>query len=317
VTSPGTTGWAPGTDPAWPGELLLHVAGRGLTATVAPDRGGKVVALTGADGTEWLLGPPTALPPPAAYGDSFVDADMCGWDETIPTIDACTLAGGRDSPDVELPDHGEAWAVPWSATPGRDDALTVRGRALPWQLTRAIGPTADGLRLSYVVEALGAYAHGAVPVLWAAHPQFLAPPGSRVVLPDDITTVLGTQGEVTDAGTPREVVWDDTAAAIDTVLPAGSRKVWLRRQDRAAWAAIVRGDGRWLRLAWDPSVVPYLGIWFDAGAYARAPVLAIEPSTGWYDRLDRALAEDAVASVTPGTPLHFDLTVTTGEGPLP
>lgn len=262
-----------------------RIAGNGLTATVDPRRGAKIVSLVDANGYEWLLPPRDGAYPP---GTPFTEAEMGGWDECAPSIVPCTLADGR-----EVPDHGDLWDVAWTGTA----ELRVTGRSAPYEFRRTISASDHGLRLDYEVTA-----ERDMPFLWAAHPQFSAPPGTSVQL--DVTDVV----EVLDRPGARES-WTAACATIDTVSPGGRRKVYAdpdRVVDRAVLAVPGRGE---LELQWSGDIAPYVGLWFDAGAYARRPVIAIEPATGYYDSVAVAAATDRVLTLRAGTPVAWQVEV--------
>jgi hypothetical protein len=267
----------------------VSIVGDGLTATIVPARGGKIVSLQDARGYEWLAGAGEHRMPPARRGTAFLDADMCGWDECAPTISACTLPDG-----TELPDHGELWDTGWDAAAS---ILSTRGRALPYRFERSIAGIAGGLRFDYTVTA-----DERMPFLWAPHPQFLAPPGTRVLM---------DAGRVVDAlsDDSREAEWTAELASIDSIRSGGCRKVYAGPDELLAEAAIeVSGRGT-LSFRWDPAIVPYLGVWFDNACYSREPVIALEPSTGFYDSTAAALAANRVMILEPGRPVSWSLEV--------
>ncbi|WP_152361873.1 hypothetical protein [Microlunatus speluncae] len=289
----------------WPGESAVKIIGAGLTMIMVPGRGGKIVSLVDDHGTEWLLGPPDPLPAPARPGDVFTEAELCGWDECAPTIAAGRLADG-----TELPDHGELWTTAWSTPTDQDGsaALEVGGTALPYTLRREVAATETGLELRYRVSAEAR----PVPFLWAAHPQFLAPPGTMIELPDRVERVIDVHAE---PGVEHR--WNAGLAGIDTVAVGTGRKVYLPPTEAVGSAALRRPEGRALRLSWDPAIVPYLGLWYDRRAFARADVIAIEPTTGYYDSLAEAVTRDRVTTVQPGHPLEWTLALELIQGPLP
>jgi galactose mutarotase-like enzyme len=255
----------------------------GLTARIDPLRGGKIVSLRDSTGYEWLSPPPE----PRDYsGLPFVESEMCGWDECAPTITACRLDDGR-----ALPDHGDLWDVAWRV---EGDTLTARGRSMDYTFSRRTSTIERGLRFDYSVTA-GAQA---TPFLWAAHPQFLAPAGSSIeVAAARVIDVLADE--------PEELVPTPGLLSIDSIEPGGCRKLYVSPAERVASAAlVVPGHGR-LELSWDAAVVPYVGLWFDAGCYARTPVIAIEPSTGYFDSLVTAIEQDRVLTIDPHTTVSW------------
>jgi galactose mutarotase-like enzyme len=242
---------------------------------------------------EWLL-PPAAEEP---GGEAFVAAGLSGWDECLPTIDPCVVDG------VALPDHGSVWSRPWH--PVGDGWLGVDVDTPPLTFRRRLTATSDGLRLDY---RLRSRADRRTPVLWATHPQLLAPQGTEVTVDPSRPAVVEVQ--------PRrevQVDWSEVAA-MASVAAGAFRKVYLLPDERADSATVQRADGSWLRLAWDPALVPHLGVWFDAGAFARQPVVALEPGVGWYDALDRAAANGTALQLAPGAETGWWLEVTSGSG---
>lgn len=271
---------------------LMRFGGGGLTAAVLSSRGAKIVSLTDDGGNEWLLAPSGPLDRPPPPGTPFIDAEMCGWDECAPSIVACEAPDGR-----WLPDHGDLWDAAWSVD---GDAMTAHGTSLPYDFTRTIVPIDRGLRFDYRVATSG---DEDLPLLWATHPQFTAPAGSRVELDSPI---------VIDALDERDRRCELTAelSTIDSVEVGGCRKIYAD-PDRTLASAVLEVPGRGrLRLRWSATVAPYLGVWFDNGAFARQPVIALEPSTGFYDSLADAVRNRRVLIIEAARPVTWSLEVT-------
>lgn len=325
-----------------------------LRVVIVPEMGAKIVSLVDRRGDfEWLPGPmPGRLVRPVAYGAPFAEQDMAGWDEMFPTILACAYPGPGPQHGIPLPDHGEAWALPWEVTRAADGelTLTLRGRALPYRLTRTatlgqIGIEAvrqppsgsaghshdpdqpakashpdDTLILRYTLENLGA---DPMPYMWAAHPQFLAGADCRIVLPPELTEVVNTAGPDVGWG-PREAryAWPEAIAPdgrrvrLDEVgSPAlrRGRKFFAPPDARPAWAEVRRAEsGHSLRLAWDPVEVPYFGLWVDEGLVNSQAGVAPEPTTGWYDDLALAWDKGQVTIVPAGGVHTWTLAVRVG-----
>jgi galactose mutarotase-like enzyme len=263
----------------------LSIAGGGLTA-VARSRGGRIVSLTGPGGREWL-----AQSNGKVEGPRFVDADLGGWDECAPSIDACDVDGRS------VPDHGDLWATTWTIDKASPAALTMsaRGDSLGYRIERKISATASGLLFEYRAEAEQA----PTPFLWAAHPQFASPPGSFVRLPASVDSVV----DVLDGDTA--LPWTSALATVDTLPVGGCRKVYVDPAVAVGEATLVRADGSELTMTW--TGCPYLGLWFDNRAYAAEPVVAIEPSTGFRDSLAFAIGASRASMLLPGRPLRWSL----------
>lgn len=247
-----------------------------IRAIVDATRGAKILSMRDSTGREWLA----QAAPTARRGDDFLTAEMAGWDECAPSIVACEWG------DRAIPDHGDLWNAVFDR---RGDTVSARGSTLNYYFERTIQPIDGGLRLSYRAEAL----ERDIPFLWAAHPQFAAPRGTRVRVV--VTDVVDVQ-----AATLPVVPFD---GSIDTVEEGGCRKVYLQPDEQVTEAELVRPDGGRLRMRWSDNL-PYLGIWFDK-RYSREPVIAIEPSTGYFDSLANAVERERVAMLRRGEPLHW------------
>jgi galactose mutarotase-like enzyme len=222
---------------------------------VRPERGGRITSLR-LEGEE-LLDQGIGVDDLTVEG--FVAAGAWGWDEMVPNIDAAVYPGRGPMAGLQLPDHGEAWRLPWTVLTGSADAASAAsmecsGHVLPWRLRRRIQLTKRAVRLDYTYYNLGAE-----PLLayWCAHPLFRYEEGM----------VIGVDG-------------GDRLARL---AEGTSTKRFLRRGSvdrvRLGWQSGVA-----VELAWDPDVTPYVGVWAcngDLGGYRQ---IAIEPATGGGDR---------------------------------
>jgi galactose mutarotase-like enzyme len=290
-----------------------------IRVVVAPLLGAKIVSLFDKRcGHEWLVAPRRPYRP-LAYASVFVDQDMSGWDEMFPTIDACSYPLSGAYAGARLPDHGEVWSLPWQVEGVEPCALAlgVDGIALSYRLHRRLVLAALGeIRLEYHLENTGA---AAFVYLWTAHPQFAAGEHTAILLPDGTDQVLnvipgavwGDAGEVYPWSRARSK--DGRAWELDRVRSADNhdcRKFYLPPESPAAWASLVdRRLGCSVRMEWSPGELPYLGIWVDEGAYNPVPVVALEPSNGYYDSLAAAVHHRRLGSIDPGASHTWSLVV--------
>jgi hypothetical protein len=299
------------TDGSWRREGAVSLVTDEMAVTVLPRRGAKIASIVHLPtGREWLEPPNGELGKPPEFGSVFTDGDVCGWDEMVPTIVTCEYPA-EPHKGARLADHGEVWAVEWTSQ--RDgDTLICRtpGRALPYRFSRTMRAVGSILSLDYELAV-----NGQTPLwlLWAAHPQFAVhESGTRVVLPPNVDQLVDVLAQ-----TPGTVGWPSKSLESSVRLPDGvGRKLYVPPETRVGSAALVDGDGSWLRLAWDPAVVPHLGIWLDNRAYSRRPVIALEPTTGYYDNLAVAFSNKRVPLVLPAKPLRWTVEVTVGTGDL-
>ena len=209
-----------------------------------PERGGRITSLR--LGGEELLEQGIGIDHPGAAG--FVEGGAFGWDEMVPTVDATET----------LPDHGEAWRMPWQVTEETPSSalMVCTGHLVPWELRRRIELDTNRFRVSYTYANRGASPHHAY---WCAHPLFKFEAGMEIGVPGGSRLAGLAEG-----------------ASEKTFLPPGSLD-----RARLGWRS-----GAAIELAWDISMTPYVGVWVcngDLGGYRQ---IAIEPATGGYDRPD-------------------------------
>jgi galactose mutarotase-like enzyme len=295
------------------GEPGVALRNEDLEVVVLPRRGAKIASLRHRpSGREWLEQPAGDLRDPPAYGTAFADADMFGWDEMLPTITASSYPDGEHR-GLPLPDHGEVWTLPWETRTGGETLVcSTAGRALPYRVTRTLRLEGARLQLEYELSAIGT---SPLWLLWAAHPQFAVDGrGTRIVLPAELHQLLNVWPDVE----PGYVPWPNADFESTRGLPSGAgRKLYALPDANVGTAGLIDTDGSWLRLTWDPRLVPYLGIWLDNGAFARHPVIALEPATGFYDDLALAVSNQRAPQVHPVRPLRWSLEVNLGSGDRP
>lgn len=279
----------------WPTEVgLVTIDGPALSIAIAPLRGGKIVSIRDTTGREWLA-PPVHVPvAPPRPGSDFLAADMAGWDECAPSIVTCTVDG------VEIRDHGNLWTTD-AALSG--PTVTIVDDATATVFRRTITMTSTGATFEYSVTG----GRVEVPYLWAAHPQFSAFPGTRVVLPSSVSTVV----DVLDDALP-ELPWNADVDGLDAVPANGYRKVYVHPDERADSARLVHADGSWLELRWT-GPCDYLGLWFDNAALRDRPIIAIEPATGYFDSLATAVRLGRTMTVPPGSTVSWTVALTIGR----
>ncbi len=206
----------------------MRIAAARWEMEVRPERGGRITSLR-LDGHE-LLDQGIGVDQPTAEG--FVEGGAWGWDEIVPNLE----------PTDALPDHGEAWRLPWRV--GRhapvELSMSCRGRLVPWELTRTIYLRQGSLIVAYTYRNVGKTPHRAY---WCAHPLFRYEPGMEVSV--DI---------------PRP----DEGGSAKVFLPKGSI-------DRIRLGRV--------ELGWDASVTPNVAIWVCNGDLGGYHQIAVEPAT--------------------------------------
>ncbi|MFH1005960.1 MAG: hypothetical protein V1800_00475 [Candidatus Latescibacterota bacterium] len=276
--------------------LRLFELGNDLVkVVVSPVEGGKVRHLvnlgTGRDYCWQMPDPPTLSRYP---GMDYTQADCTGIDDCLPTIAACNW-NGRD-----LPDHGEIWTgqmeTEWVAR-SKDTVSLGTSLDLPFSAMRfrRVVSILDGSPVIKLHYELSSTSEEDQDFIWALHPLLAFRAGEQVILPSVHRVITDESAAHTPlAGFGRELDWPVPAEGLDlSKLKVGeegrSSIKFFSEKMQVGWAALhepARGD--LLAFLFDPSVLPYVGVWINRGGWAGYQHVAIEPTNGRPDGLDIA-----------------------------
>lgn len=303
---------------------MITLENEQLSLAFRPDLGGKMISLVHrASGHDFLQKPPEPERGyrSAGYGARFDQFDTSGFDECLPTVAPCRLAG------AELPDHGEVWSVPWTCERDGDALLMqVRGTALPYALTRRVHLRRSTVVLDYELASTGA---SPFPWLWSAHPLLAVEPDARILLPEDVGSVYVNASVDEDLGRHGDIVsWpiarrrDGTNRDLSWLAPrsvALADKLFTPRLTRGWCAVYLPRPDLHLAFRFDPEVVPYVGLWICQGGWPedRPPkhyTVALEPCTGRPDSLAEAAARGEAQLLEPGATRRWTLELVAGAG---
>jgi galactose mutarotase-like enzyme len=275
---------------------LVRLANDHLRVDVLASRGARIVSLKSRrDGREWLSGTHGDERLASTYGARFTDTDHFGWDEMFPTVDACAypIEPYLDEP---VPDHGELWSATWEVLNETPTSIHQRARSdhFGYTFERTLILDAATLRAEYTC-VVDEKTSGTLPMLWALHPQFAVRVGSRVLLSGQPPYLLDT----TDATFVQRIEWCGDLVVERDVKPGEDRMLYAA-PEVVREASIVDPSGATLFLTWDRAFAPYLGVWMDNGRFASEPVVALEPTNGFFDELARAQRAGTVGLFAPG-----------------
>ena len=281
--------------------------------SILPEFGGKIASIQ--IGDLEILQPQLATIAPRTRTMTFDEGDASGWDECLPSVAACVLENGGAA--LEIPDHGDLWRVEWERrgagnreqgtgrNGGAEASVTLTGRcfSLPLELERTLSLSEmEGgwrLNLNYRLKNTGP---DPVPWSWAAHPLFVVAKGDRIVLAETIRSMklegsgggrLGKGGDtvawpiarLSDGGAADLSVAEAEDSGIGDKLFAGPLKA------DENWCILERPSaGIRIRVRFDSSATPYLGLWICYGAWPekagpKQVCVAMEPTTAPVDSL--------------------------------
>ena len=281
---------------------------------VWPTLGGKVSSIIDkADKFELMFNYPCELPTVALYDAPYQRGWYAGWDECFPAVAPGPYVGHPYNA-VNIPDHGELWGLPTMAVPTKDGITTVwNGLRFGYRLTRKLALEGSSIIARYTLVNLAPFPFRFV---WAQHAL------KAMTQPVEIQFGDGKTG-----GMPMRLSHDAEGRTLDQnfAWPRSGSENFSRPGDLPAqrgWKlfsvepiatpAVVSYPGRSRKLqieyASEDSIVAYWGIWIDHGGWARHDHFAIEPTTGRFDQLDRAVKDDSAARVAASAQVNWTVT---------
>jgi hypothetical protein len=294
---------------------------------VIPDLGAKISSICWR-GVELLAHNPRKPLRAARYAAPYAEFDASAFDECFPTIGPCTYPE-HPWTGTELPDHGEVWALPWSASIELEALqMQVHGVRLPYVLSRRISfPGEDQLLLQYQLSNPSSFP---VHYLWSSHPLFALQPGMRILLPAGASVQvdwskdarLGERGQAhlwpltTDsAGNPVDLslIQGPETCLVDKLYSSRLLEGWCALYDPASC--------RYAAFLFSTAEVPYVGLSINLGGW---PVddeaggyynLGLEPCSGYPDRLDLAVQNDSNSTLPGRQTVQWEIRLQAGEAP--
>ena len=204
---------------------------------------------------------------------------------------------------MNIPDHGELWGIPTSATPTKDGITTIwSGLRFGYRLTRNITLDGPSILAEYTLNNLAPFQLNFV---WAMHALLSMNSPVEVSLPE-IPYQLNHDGKgreiqkpfsLSEAGELRNL------ARPDTLPPNQAWKIF--SSEPISGPVIItypRREGRTLTLEYasEDQLKAYWGIWINTGAWEGHHHFAIEPTTGRFDQLDRSVRDGSAGCIGPG-----------------
>ena len=257
------------------------------------------------------------------YGDAFEDHDISGFDDCFPNI------GPGPYPDypwqgIPLPDHGELWTIPWSWEFVDEQLhLWTYGVRFPYRIDKWVSSEGRGLLLRYRATNLAPYEFKC---LFSAHPLFGVRPNVRVLLPEGVKVRVDWSRDFRLGPLCTEHTWpvtiDSQGDEVDLSVIGSGRQGFA---DKFYTTRLVEGwcalhdpeSGDFVAFSFSPEEVPFVGVWINQGGWPLEGTAsfnaALEPCTGYPDRLDIAAVRNEVGSVPAKGTLEWSLKLLAGR----
>jgi galactose mutarotase-like enzyme len=281
-----------------------HLSTQHWEAVCIPQLGANIAEFTHlATGKQWLWENPHVPLSEHDYGCPYAWGSMAGFDECFPAI------GQGKYPlspyeGVEIPDHGELWAVPWDVEVGDGIVRTwAEGHNFPYRFERVLSssPGGEALHLFYRLTNLG---DAPFTYCWSSHPVFAASPGMKILLPHGTEMLVEESlgDRLGSAGT--HLPWPGVVPGLDTVpdCDAGSGqvdKLFATKLTRD-WVGLYDPHSHsHLALRFNPAQIDTAGLWISVCGQSGEDRVALEPCIGVSDSLARSIELGSARTLSP------------------
>jgi hypothetical protein len=272
-----------------------------LRIEVWPHIGGKISSFVDkTDRFELLFNYPAEIPPGAQYDQPYSNGWYAGWDECFPSV-APGKYVGHPYDGIAIPDHGELWGLPTTAVPTRDGITTVwHGLRFGYRLTRKLYLDGPSLVAQYLLINLAPFEFRFV---WAMHAlmSMISPAQLQI----DGSAEYRFDHDAAGNEVHRPFLWpklDGSNFSRLDQLPAKQAWKLISLSPIEKPATILYPErSRSLRLEYESqdSLKAHWGLWINTGGWAGHRHFAIEPNTGRFDEIGRAIQDNSAGRLSP------------------
>ncbi len=269
---------------------------------VYPHIGGKVASLIDkVDKYNLMFDYPVELPTVAAYDTRFDQSWFAGWDECFPAI-APGKYPGHPYDGINIPDHGELWGLPTTAVPTRDGITTVwHGLRFGYRLTRKLHLEGSSIQADYTLINLAPFEFR---FIWALHSNMsmLSPVKLALNMPGQFRFSHDAEG----IDHQKLFDWPMVPPGVDitdfqSLPPRQGWKLFSMAPITTPISLIYPERNRSLTMQYSSvdQLPAHWGVWINTGRWAGNRHFSIEPVTGRFDQLDRAVADGSAGRLPP------------------
>jgi hypothetical protein len=282
---------------------------------VWPQFGGKITSIVDkADDHELLFSYPMELPEGPRYDVAYADIWHAGWDECLPAI-AKSKYVGHPYDGVSVPDHGELWGIPTTASPTKDGITCVwNGLRFGYRLTRKLfleGPT---IQADYTLVNLAPFEFRFV---WSMHALFSMAQPVRLELTGSPLFRLSHDHLGTEIQMPFDWPMANPGEDLSRPYDAPARKGWKAfSTDPIESAFVIHYPNRkrtvTIEYSTDSAAKAFWGVWINTGGSSGHRHFSVEPTAGRFDQIDRAIRDGSAGRVEPMGHLDWRTRITLG-----
>lgn len=292
----------------WRGQQAVILENTNMTVAVLPKLGGKIASILFKrdNGPDFEL---AAQPERISYrmpehDTGFAMCDASGIDDAFPTIDPGSLPDGGHR--FRYTDHGEIWRSSFSSRID-SEALIMEytSQENPFFYQKTVTLLEQGIRINWHISNTGDVPF---PFLWTMHGLVKYEPDMELLYPEEIGRFLNVldSPELKSAGTEHipGVDWD--FGRVPDMNSGSQLKYYAAEKVTSGWCGY-RYPRQQMRciLRYDSETLPWLGMWITAGGFRGDHNCAWEPSTGFYDSVDRARRTGTLRVLEPKSSIGF------------
>lgn len=275
----------------------IELAFGDLSVTVLEQFGGRIASIKLGMAADWISQPQAPLID-RNVGDNFIRPEISGWDEMVPTTDACPSLDGS----VELPDHGEVWSRPWQVVSQSPNScrLSIQLQFRPLLFSRTISLSGEGMQIGYTITNMGSTP---VPAFWSCHPLFASEQVEKVEISPSFQLIQTTPqvGSIDQDFLPY-------------LLPANScAEFWCHPHDRIEKVTLVRTTGEYLAMSWNTTEIPYFGIFIDNKEFSKVQLISPQPAIAYRVSEREAELAKLIPILKPGETKKWGLILEVGN----
>lgn len=243
------------------------------------------------------------------FGADFSQYDASGIDDAFPTINESIIS--YNNRKIVYPDHGEIWSSRFDYQKSEGQiCLYFKSSKNMYSYKKTVKLEEDGILLSYEITN---ESEEEFPCLWTFHGLFQYEEDMELIYPlgtEMFLNVLDSQ----ELGKSGESIKRINNTYDFSKVPECGKKTMLKYYVNSKVQEGFCGYRYKKReidciLEYDSEKLPYLGIWITAGGYRGDYNIAFEPSTGFYDSIDRAIKNKTAIWLKKGYPFTFNLKI--------
>lgn len=267
-----------------------------LRVKILKNFGAKIASLYSKEKNfEFLFQPTKGEYETPVLKDSFEKYDTSGADDMLPTIDECFYPNSY----IKLPDHGDVWAQKWNYEVIDNELVAwIRSDSLKLVLKRTMYLDGNSFVMDYSLKNNTLQNHY---YLWAFH--------GLMNFNDSTEMYFDFSGDIENVIDGKN--YDFDYKKLSEYEENSQNKFYFKDElEKGSCGLLYKDLGVRLHYNFDVLVNKYLGVWITKGGFKNEYNVAIEPASGYYDSLERAVTNHRASSIEPGEEINWSLRLT-------